>query len=265
VRAWSVATGRQLWASGLAGWYPESIDPLGRYISVSSDDRIAFLDANTGLLVPNKEIQIGTCANTSFSADGRFLYAVIHAQARLLTIDVETCRVLDDVVFIKDTVPGGTPPTDEEIDLGRSIGEWIGSWDVPAVSIAGEECRIALSNENTTTYILKAQDGTWRLEYRLSGRIVGRERESNVIRAQTWSPDGRLLARAHHAGFVSLVEAKSWRVVQEFLHGRDTSRDRQAMVNGVAFSPDGYMLASIGGDHTLRIWRVPPFSQRGGT
>ncbi len=82
-----------------------------------------------------------------------------------------------------------------------------------------------------------------------SGKSLG-----GGIQTSTWSPDSRFYARAHegHPGFASLVEASSgtWQVAGVFPH-------EKGGVNDVAFSPDGRMLASVGGDNACSIWRVP--------
>jgi WD40 repeat protein len=261
VQARDVASGRLLWSYGSRlDPYPVAFDPLGRYISLDGDSCVKFIDTMTGRVVPGKEIRVGSTSSNSFSADGRLLYVMVHAQPRLLVADVETCRILADVTFVEDALSDDVPLTDEEACAWDSrdydnplIRERFGSWGCPTPSPDGKW--MSMDNENMVTYFLARDLGSWRLVHRLYGIKPKWGRQLHGwIQASAWSPDSHFFARAHqgHPGFVSIVEASSgtWQVVGVFPH-------ESGGVNDVAFSPDGQRFASIGTDNTCRIWRVP--------
>jgi WD40 repeat protein len=68
----------------------------------------------------------------------------------------------------------------------------------------------------------------------------------------SFSPDGSLLAAAGSDGFVTLWEAESGGVLQQWPVS-------PLAVTGVAFSPDGKWLAAGGLDAVLRLWSLEDY------
>jgi WD40 repeat protein len=255
IRAWSVKDRCQLWASGQLPKDGKicSVDPRGKYISVVNKSHIFFLDAVTGEVVRGKEINIGEFTSNSFSHDGKLLYAAVNTQARLLIIDVDTCKIIQDFTFDKNSILEDDLLTLDEKEKFTPVHEYIGAWSAPAIShISPEEDWIGITNTNTTTYILERSKNGWRLVYRLPGLVPSQgNNDDNEIQKLVWSPDGNLLARAHIAGFISLVEkSKLWKITMILPH------EDKKPVNDITFSTNGYLLASIGGDNMAYIWNM---------
>jgi WD40 repeat protein/serine/threonine protein kinase len=70
---------------------------------------------------------------------------------------------------------------------------------------------------------------------------------ASVILALAFSPDGRQVAAA--SVDVKLCDAATGQEIRTFAH-------KNAMVNGVAFSPNGSLLASASADKTIKVWDV---------
>jgi WD40 repeat protein len=67
------------------------------------------------------------------------------------------------------------------------------------------------------------------------------------ITALAWSPDGRHIAMAYNPGAITIWDLNLNRPRSLPLVHSEAARD-------LAFSPDGTMLASLGGDRTLNVW-----------
>jgi WD40 repeat protein len=74
------------------------------------------------------------------------------------------------------------------------------------------------------------------------------------------SPDGKTLAVGGAEGTISLWDIRSWEPIATLTGHPATTEGRAAhtadAISGLAFSPDGQMLASTGGDLKVRLWNV---------
>jgi WD40 repeat protein/predicted Ser/Thr protein kinase len=68
-------------------------------------------------------------------------------------------------------------------------------------------------------------------------------------RGATFSPDGTMLA-INTFEDIELYEARSWKPL-------GTLKGHEHVINGIAFAPDGKILASVGNEGSVRLWSVP--------
>jgi WD40 repeat protein len=118
---------------------------------------------------------------------------------------------------------------------------------VDSIAFSPDGRLIATGSRDSHVYLWNVQDG------QLSSTLAG---HADMVESVAFSPDGQRLASGSVDGAVCI-----WRVQDGALE--KTLRERKEGVNstsvyGLAFSPDGLLLAVVGGGHdgTIRLWNV---------
>jgi WD40 repeat protein len=139
-----------------------------------------------------------------------------------------------------------------ETGMGEEMGNIIGgTFAIPSISFSLDGATLAIVNGDVVRF---REVG--------SGRIKGTLRAETTFYSSALSPDGETLAVGDIANTIRLwsmaqvlANPTSEAPAQATLSGHEGIPGRpSALIWGLAFHPDGDLLASAGGDGSIRIW-----------
>jgi WD40 repeat protein len=259
IRLWDVASGRELAelkhgtrkADGL-DWNEER----GGALLFSPDSRVLIAadrkgacqvwDVKTRKILQRFQIDKDTAVVLGISPDARVL---LSADNRALGFDETPAEMLR-----LWAVPTGEAI--QAIPLRKSSPAWsrLPCW----AAVASANGKLLASSQSHISEGLRIQIGEHHI--RLWERATSQEVlriTTTMTQAVAFSPDGRALAGGHggfyrgHIGFrrnsISLWSPLTGDLLHEF-------EGHSSQVHCVAFSPDGQLLASAAGDHTILVW-----------
>jgi WD40 repeat protein len=267
--AWDAADGRRLGevgsADGRHGVLAVSAD--GRHVAgAGTGQTIALLDAPSlagrGRLRGSED---GIHA-LAFSPDGKWLVSGGNDHGTRLWS-------LDPAAGSADPEPGKrTVPTFGDLRARGPDGVWVGDGKAsgsivlegreggkPLRRLAGppgayprliaspDGKRLAALSWPRDLFVAGLPEGKWQAKWRLSEGTVG---------PIVFSADGRWLASGGDDNVVTVRDAGSGEV-------RAVLRGHREQLYALAFSPDGWTLASSSADRTLRLWHLPTWRELG--
>jgi RNA polymerase sigma factor (sigma-70 family) len=264
VRIWEVATGKEIrtFNQHQAAAVSAAVSPDGVLVaSVDKANMLFFWEAPTGKVRNTR--RIGNNATVTFAADGK-RFATIDENGQACLVDsatLQTLRVFDANVGPKTTKAHVALSSDEKTvvasdtannilivdtqsgNLRRSIGH---PGLIECLALSPDGTILATAGQDHSTRLWDAATG------KLMRQLVGHQA---AVKSVAWSPDGKTLATASPDKTTRLWDAATGKETKRLDHPH-AAAGVQSNFQGVAISPDGNMVASIGhdGDNTIHIW-----------
>ncbi|MCC7445912.1 MAG: protein kinase [Anaerolineae bacterium] len=225
VRLWDIASGREIrqFAGHTADVYTVAVSPDGKLAASAGEDQtIRLWDVATGKEVRQIPTKPAFISVVAFSPDGRYvLSGGTDGSARLW--DVQTGKEARRFVGHVSGIRGAAFSRDGKTLLTGATDQTARVWNVET----GEQLRILVDHNDAILSVALSPDG----KYAVTG--------------------GGDFRSAEGQGDVVL---RLWDVQTGQILRRLVGHTRQ--VNGVAFSPNGTLIASGGNDGVARLWDV---------
>jgi len=196
--------------------------------------------------------------SVAFSPDGELVAGGSYLEARLWDVgngeqvtSIEYRHSVEDLAFSPDGTVlaaglGVYGVALHQLPDGSELLQLHGGYD-NRIAFSPDGEMIATGNRNGVVWLWRVEDGEQLAEFE--------PLTDEWIRTLAFSPDGEILAAGHWDGTVYL-----WRVGDgRLLHTLESETD-YCKAEGLAFSPDGALLAVAGARHewddVVRVWRV---------
>ena len=271
-RIWDLATGatRTTLQGHTSFVYGVAFSPDGSLLATaSSDDTARIWDLATGAIRTTLQGHTNSVYGVAFSPDGSLLAtASDDGTARIwdLTTGITRTTVQGHTRLVHGVAfsPDGTLLATASDD--RTTRIWDLATSTTRTTLQGHTARIraVAFSPDGSLLATAGDDRTARIWDLATGPPILRG-HTDLIRAVAFSPDGSLLATASDDGTARIWDLTGQRTTR-WLRRRDqataTLKGHTNSVYGVAFSPDGSLLATASTDGTARIWDLATCATR---
>jgi WD40 repeat protein len=219
---WDIATGKELRSLGrFAGGaiMTSAFSPDGKWLAVGGEGgTVHVIDTTTGKEVLPDRGHVGWIGAVAVAPDGRTALTSSGRDSTLRVYDLATGKEVRQLTTEKHWRLSG------------------------AATFAPQGTTVGAARTDGQLYLWNAATGVGLHKFRIGG-----ERLSGLA----FSPDGKRVATS------SLPDAKIH--IWDVKAGKELlafASQHQGMLNGLVFSPNGELLASAGGDESIRLWRT---------